>query len=1280
MNLGTLEYEVVANVESVQSNLTTAIRKIREFSDMAKQSGGDFDKAFDKIDEVASENNAALRKLEEQMKRLQDEASKALDFGDDDTYQRLNAQISVLEKEISIRKSIKKEIEDCANALAEEEKKWEERAAEIEENEKAQDALNTGIENTKDEIEELRQESSNVEAISKLEAELAKLYDLQSVKVENVKSNLTTAIQEIKELANAAKQSGGNFNKAFDKIDEVANENNAALRKLEEQMKRLRDEASKSFEFGDDDTYQRLNVQISVLEKEARVRKSIKKEIEDNANALAEEEKKWEERAAKIEKNEKAHNSLRAKIRETKEAIASLRQENGDVEAISALEAKLAKLYDLQNDIQSKTKVLADDQFGFKAASEGAQVLTSTFGALTGVMGLFGQDQEKILRIMQKVQAAEAISNNLKQISIAFDKDHGYVYAALTKAKKAYTTATLAMAGALKISAGAAKGLMAALTGGLSIAITAAITLITKLISKHQEQAKAQEEMIKAQEEAWNRYTSEVSSNASKQIMQYDLLRDSWKKLDSDQAKAKWAKNHTKELKEIGIQQTDVNSLENKFSTTGANNFVNSVMKRAKALAIQKEIMEEYGKMIKQQLDYEKNLETKALGEQIQKQFNSTNRGAIQINMEGINPSSQVKLDNSFGDANLSFGGKEYEKLKQSVAEMKKNTMQETDNLKRLKKMLADMGDLSEKNTQSEASANKVVSYRVNTYKQLVEWVERYKDYIEQSDSEELIEQFKLEAADNNGDMSKTAKETVDKLQKYFDDYMILLPVEPTMEMRTEEAKKKLEELMAEIKSEEIELPPIEIEEPEVDWTFEWLDDFENKVGETEEEIDRQIAGMMNEIAQLESKEDPDGLFKNTLDNLYKLVDLLEIAKEKKKKFADEKDQQKLADTFQQVFASVSSVLDLMSGFSGDDWTDELLNDMNNLAGASANLAGAIASDNPAEIIQASVEELKAAAAVAADFINKKNIEAIAKSKKMLEDLEKASKRLAQGSVQSLQNSYKQIDEYTKQATANANSNKGWGGFMNKLSGKYKETKEAAEEARKQAEELAEQMREFVFGGEGAIEDTARDLADSIVSAFEAGDDAVKAFGESVRQTIRNIVKNLMVNTLIVQPIMDIMNKYGTVLSLALSQEKYDAFEKYMGKMTNEINQFGEQIPFIQEQMQNALSSLGGLELSDNTNTLSGALANASQESIDLLAGVMNAVRFDVTTIKDSLNRGIEALIISNSNLVAINMTMQTWQTWQKDVQEDMALNMSSIERNVRLLRQNNGRQSVRDA
>lgn len=1098
--------------------------------------------------------------------------------------------------------------------------------------------------------------------------------------VESVQSNLTTAIRKIKEFSDMAKQSGGNFDKAFDKIDEVASENNAALKKLEEQMKSLREEASKSFEFGDDATYQRLNAQISVLQKEASIRKSIKKEIEDNANALAEEEKKWEERAAKIEKNEKAHNSLRARIKETKEAIASLRQENGDVEAISALEAKLAKLYDLQSDIQAKTKVLADDQFGFKAASEGAQVLTSTFGALTGVMGLFGQDQEKILRIMQKVQAAEAISNNLKQISIAFDKDHGYVYAALTKAKKAYTTATLAMAGALKISTGAAKGLMAALTGGLSIAITAAITLITKLISKHQEQAKAQEEMIKAQEEAWNRYTSEVSSNASKQIMQYDLLRDSWKKLDSDQAKAKWAKNHTKELKEIGIQQTDVNSLENKFSTTGANDFVNSVMKRAKALAIQKEIMEEYGKMIKQQLDYEKNLETKALGEQIQKQFNSTNRGAIQINMEGINPSSQVKLDNPFGDANFSLGGKEYEKLKQSAAEMNKNTMQETDNLKRLKKMLADMGDLSEKNTQSEASANKVVSYRVNTYKQLVEWAERYQDYIEQSDNEELIEQFKVEAADNHGDMSKTAKETVDKLQKYFDDYMILTPVKP--EINLEKMQQEIEEWKSEIAAKEkfFELPPIEIEEPEVDWTSEWLDDFENKVGETTDEIDNQIAAVLNGIANLEAQEDPDGLFKGTLDNLYKMLDLLKEAKKEKKEFADKKDQQKLADTFQQVFASVSSVLDLMSGFSGDDWTDELLNDMNNLAGASANLAGAIASENSAAIIQASVEELKAAAAVAADFINKKNIEAIAKSKKMLEDLEKASKRLAQGSVQSLQNSYKQIDEYTKQATANANSNKGWGGFMNKLSGKYKETKEAAEEARKQAEELAEQMREFVFGGEGAIEDTARDLADSIVSAFEAGDDAVKAFGESVRQTIRNIIKNLMVNTLIVQPIMDIMNKYGTWLSLSLTQEKYDTFEKIMGKMTNEINLFGEQIPYIQEQMQNALSSLGGLELSDNTNTLSGALANASQESIDLLAGVMNAVRFDVTTIKDSLNRGIEALIISHSNLVAINMTMQTWQTWQKDVQEDMALNMSSIERNVRLLRQNNGRQSVRDA
>ena len=1080
--------------------------------------------------------------------------------------------------------------------------------------------------------------------------------------VESVQSNLTTAIRKIKEFSNMASQSGSNFDKAFDKIDEVASENNAALRKLEEQMKSLREEASKSFEFGDDATYQRLNAQIAVLQKEASIRKSIKKEIEDNANALAEEEKKWEERAAKIQKNEKAHNSLRAKIRETKEAIASLRQENGDVEAISALEAKLAKMYDLQNDIQSKTKVLADDQFGFKAASQGAQVLTSTFGALTGVMGLFGQDQEKILRIMQKVQAAEAISNNLKQISIAFDKDHGYVYAALTKAKKAYTAATLAMAGALKISTGAAKGLMAALTGGLGIAITAAIALITKLISKHQEQAKAQEKMIKAQEEAWNRYTSEVSSNASKQIMQYDLLRDSWKKLDSDQAKAKWAKNHTKELKEIGIQQTDVNSLEKQFSTTGAKTFVDSVMKRAKALALQKEMMEEYGNIIKRQLEYQDKTEKlrKARAEQEKK---------------------EKAKDPSYTSPKLL---PEVEQLIKYKPE-DENALWESDKLKNLKKMMEELGDISEKNTQSEASANKVVSYRVNTYKQLVEWAERYKDYIEQTDSRELIEQFKVEAADNNGEMSKTAKETVDKLQKYFDDYVILFPVEPTMEMRAEETKKKLEEWLAEIDAEKIQLPPFEIAEPEVDWTNEWLDNFENKVGDTTDEIDNQIAAVLNGIANLQAKEDPDGLFKGTLNNLYKMLGLLQEAKKRKEEFEQISNTQKLAKQYTEVLDSITIIFDTISQLSTDEWTGELMNDLANLSDAGSHIATGLAtfltSGNPVELIEASVEALKAGAAVAADFINKKNKEVIEKSKKMLEELEKASKRLAQGSVQSLQNSYKQIDEYTKQATANAKSNKGWGGVANWLSGKYKETEEAAEEARKQAEELAEQMREFVFGGEGAIEDTARDLADSIVSAFEAGDDAVKAFGESVRQTIRNIVKNLMVNTLIVQPIMDIMNKYGTVLSLALSQEKYDMFDKFMGKMTNEINLFGEQIPFIQEQMQKALSQWGGLEdITDENNTLSGALARASQESIDLLAGVMNAVRFDVTTIKDSLNRNFETLIISNSNLVAINMTMQAWQTWHRDIQEGMALDMANIARNVQRLRQNNSHQNVRDA
>ena len=94
---------------------------------------------------------------------------------------------------------------------------------------------------------------------------------------------------------------------------------------------------------------------------------------------------------------------------------------------------------------------------------------------------------------MVKVQSLMAITIGLQQVAKTLNKDSYTQLVLVRKAKELLTVAETKFATALGISNVAAKALMATLTLGLSVAITAAIALISKFISKNREAKKAQE-------------------------------------------------------------------------------------------------------------------------------------------------------------------------------------------------------------------------------------------------------------------------------------------------------------------------------------------------------------------------------------------------------------------------------------------------------------------------------------------------------------------------------------------------------------------------------------------------------------------------------------------------------------------------------------------------------------------------------------------------------------------------------------------------------------------
>ncbi len=150
------------------------------------------------------------------------------------------------------------------------------------------------------------------------------------------------------------------------------------------------------------------------------------------------------------------------------------------------------------------------------------------------------------------------------------------------------------MSVALGISNVAAKALMATLTLGLSVAITAVITLVSKYISKTREAKKAQEEFnSKVVETAINPVASILELSAT-----YNRLGDNIK------AKEKFIEDNRDKFEDLGVSVKSVAEAE-KLLIDNKEKFIEAQMFKAKALAATETATEKYKEALQKELELE---------------------------------------------------------------------------------------------------------------------------------------------------------------------------------------------------------------------------------------------------------------------------------------------------------------------------------------------------------------------------------------------------------------------------------------------------------------------------------------------------------------------------------------------------------------------------------------------------------------------------------------------------------------------------------------------------
>lgn len=305
---------------------------------------------------------------------------------------------------------------------------------------------------------------------------------------------------------------------------------------------------------------------------------------------------------------------------------------------LESLTKKAGDLRDTMGDVKRAINATASDTKNFDSLAEGINVVTSSFGAVTGAAAMFGVKQEDLLDIQAKLQASLAISNALSVIQNNIQKESALMLGIATIQRKAATIATNLETAAKSGNTVATWAATAAQSAFNAVAkanpyvllASAVITVVGALASfvvgsrkateaqqaqqeATERQAQAEEELRRKQEEHTNMISGKYSSTLSDLMVTYKRLQTQYGELKTTHEKTEWIKDNANEFKKLGVSVNTVDDAEIVL-VSNTEIMVQAFQYRAQAAAAAAEAMEAYTEAAR--LEFEKQDHMKKVGSQ----------------------------------------------------------------------------------------------------------------------------------------------------------------------------------------------------------------------------------------------------------------------------------------------------------------------------------------------------------------------------------------------------------------------------------------------------------------------------------------------------------------------------------------------------------------------------------------------------------------------------------------------------------------------------------------
>ena len=359
------------------------------------------------------------------------------------------------------------------------------------------------------------------------------------------------------------------------------------------------------------------------------------------------------------------------------------------------------------------------------------------------------------------------------------------------------------------------------------------------------------------------------------------------------------------------------------------------------------------------------------------------------------------------------------------------------------------------------------------------------------------------------------------------------------------------------------------------------------------------------------------------------------------------------------TFNAVTAGLQKM-GVSMDEETQAILSDLGGIMDGASQVAQGIATGNPLSVIQGSIGLLSSAF----DLFNSRDRKAEKQIKKHQEAINK------------LQNAYKQLEwqidkalggeVYKNQRAAIKNMQEqqahlkaSWEAEISKKHtdwGRVDDFKEQYAELGRQIEDLIDEISNDLL--QTNAKDFANELGDALVEAFGKGEDAAKAMETTVNSVLKNLVLNQLKKNFLetqLQGALDQLEKDmgywngDNFIFDGLSDEEIARFKASVGAATANFNN-------AMQLYEDLFKEMG---LDDTDESLTGAVKGVSEETADIIAGQMNAIRINQLDMAAIMRQQLQQL-----NQIAVNTGYNKY--------------LSRIERIITILEQNQSGNTLR--